>query len=393
MNEKLEQFIQEYREVKNNSSNFAPFMVLFIALISLVALFLNYFAPLVFIIAVFFIILPFYAIFLLLKADISKKSLFQKQKEFFNIYKNSALKFIWRPLFPPRLFLFALLASVGVTSIAYIVFSITIPLFDSEALSAIMEISEQMLATSTNTTQIVQLISEKEAVLAPYIITSAALSSGAFLLCSLFGIVRYSFNFYYKSTFNFESRYIVDRGGRYFKGEFAKKYFWPLFIRTTIVPLILTIFAFVGGIILGYFLNFNLSLILILAEGFALVIYFIFLPHLSTVMQTLYNTYMNLYGEQTIDEVINEIKVNIEKNGDRKIMGYPHRIDVYLKFLESLKLTIKQKNTKEFNEEEKHKSEQELEKIVVELEEELNINEDEIEKIFDDSDNENDENE
>ncbi|HOF65582.1 MAG TPA: hypothetical protein PL120_03240, partial [Bacilli bacterium] len=68
-------------------------------------------------------------------------------------------------------------------------------------------------------------------------------------------------------------------------------------------------------------------------------------------------------------------------------------IDVYLKFLESLKLTIKQKNTKEFNEEEKHKSEQELEKIVVELEEELNINEDEIEKIFDDSDNENDENE
>lgn len=93
-----------------------------------------------------------------------------------------------------------------------------------------MEISEQMLATSTNTTQIVQLISEKEAVLAPYIITSAALSSGAFLLCSLFGVVRYSFNFYYKSTFNFESRYLINRGGRYFKGEFAKNTFGPFLL-------------------------------------------------------------------------------------------------------------------------------------------------------------------
>ena len=392
MNERLDQFIQEYRDAKKNSSNFVPFMVLFIALISLVALFLNYFTPLVFLIAVFFIILPFYAIFLLLKADISKKSLFQKQKEFFNIYKNSALKFIWRPLFPARLFLFALLTSIGVTSVAYIVFSITIPLFDSEVFNAIMEISEQMLATSTNTTQIVQLISEKEAVLAPYIITSAALSSGAFLLCSLFGVVRYSFNFYYKSTFNFESRYLINRGGRYFKGEFAKKYFWPFFIRTTIIPLILTILAFAGGVVLGYFLKFDLALILILAEGFALVVYFIFLPHLSTVMQSLYNMYMNLYGEQIIDEVVTEIKSTIERGGDHKIMGFPSRVDVYLKFLESLKLTIKQKNKKELSEEENQKSEQELEKIVVELEQELNIDEDEIENIFEDSDDESDEN-
>ena len=63
MNERLDQFIQEYRDAKKNSSNFVPFMVLFIALISLVALFLNYFTPLVFLIAVFFIILPFMLFF------------------------------------------------------------------------------------------------------------------------------------------------------------------------------------------------------------------------------------------------------------------------------------------------------------------------------------------
>lgn len=109
-------------------------------------------------------------------------------------------------------------------------------------------------------------------------------------------------------------------------------------------------------------------------------------------MQSLYNMYMNLYGEQIIDEVVTEIKSTIERGGDHKIMGFPSRVDVYLKFLESLKLTIKQKNKKELSEEEKQKSEQELEKIVVELEQELNIDEDEIENIFEDSDDESDEN-